>query len=101
MRYANLLEFQQKNGHCVVPKGYGQEDKALGCWVSTQRKLHSTNDKMRKDSMELLDEIGFVWKVDPAVSQLDSNLQWNLKYAKLLEFKQKNGHCIVPRRGYE
>ena len=24
-------------------------------------------------------------------------MHWNLQYEKLIEFKRKNGHCIVPR----
>ncbi len=63
---------------------------------------------MRQDRKELLDEIGFVWKVDTAIWQADSiaahapgdNKTWHQQYDKLVEWKRKNGHCIVPR-GYK
>ena len=59
--YERLVEFKRKKGHCIVPTEY-KEDKSLGYWVSKQRAFHSTN-KLRQDRKELLDELGFVWKV--------------------------------------
>jgi hypothetical protein len=87
-QYEKLVEFKRKNGHCVVPSTY-QEDMALGIWVSTQRKTHA-NNTIRPDRKNLLDELGFVWKADKSAA-------WNKQYEKLVEFKRKNGTCIVPR----
>jgi hypothetical protein len=44
---------------------------------------------MRVDHKELLDELGFVWNVE--------DHQWNLQYEKMVEFKRKNGHCVVKK----
>jgi hypothetical protein len=58
-------------------------------WVSNQRE----NNKKRKLSIEQvnrLNEIGFIWNV------LD--YQWEQMLAELTVFKNKNGHCNVPRR---
>jgi hypothetical protein len=93
-QYEQLVEFKRKNGNCVVPKRY-KEDLVLGMWVSRQRKSHS-NNKIRLDRKELLDEIGFVWKV--RIGYTDEI--WPQQYEKLVEFKRKYGHCIVPQ-GYE
>jgi hypothetical protein len=60
LQHEKLVEFKRTNGHCLVPFKY-QQDKALGNWVSKQRKLHK-NNKMRPDREKLLDKIGFAWK---------------------------------------
>jgi hypothetical protein len=36
------------------------------------------------------------WKVDPSTGT--RQVKWCQQYAKLVEFKRKNGHCIVPQR---
>jgi hypothetical protein len=91
--YEKLVEFRRKNGHCIVPQGY-EEDISLGKWVVNQRQSHSKN-KLRLDRKVLLDELEFVWRVDLSVP---SCAAWNKQYEKLVEFKQKNGHCVVPCR---
>jgi uncharacterized protein YbgA (DUF1722 family) len=88
-QYKKLLEFKRMNVHCRVPHSY-EQDKSLGEWVSTQRQYHK-DKKLRLDRKELLDEIGFVWKNE----ELES--QWNQQHEKLVEFKRKNGHCMVPQ----
>ena len=87
LQYGKLVEFQQKNGHCIVPQRH-EQDKSLGQWVRKQRRNYTSNTipQGRKD---LLDEIGFIWRV-----KADEN--WLQQYEKLVEFKQKSGHCIVP-----
>jgi hypothetical protein len=87
-QYEKLVEFERTNGHCIVPRRY-EQDMALGQWVINQRSSH-TNDKIRHDRKELLDEIGFAWNADES--------RWNQQYEKLVEFKRRNGHCMVTRR---
>jgi uncharacterized protein YbgA (DUF1722 family) len=89
-QYEKLVEFKRKNGHCILPRMY-EQDKSLGSWVSTQRKLQKKN-AMRQDHKELLDELGFVWRIKSAYENW-----WNQQYGKLVDFKRKNGHCIVQR----
>jgi hypothetical protein len=88
-QYEKLVQYKRENGHCLVPKEY-PVDKSLGEWVITQRKLHSKNT-IRLDRKELLNKIGFVWRVDKSAL-------WNNQYGKLVEFKQQNGHCMVPNK---
>jgi hypothetical protein len=90
-QYEKLAEFKQTNGHCIVPRTY-PEDTSLGMWVNTQRQFHSKN-AIRLDRKELLDDIGFVWKARVA----NTDKSWHQQYKRLVEFKQTNGHCIVPR----
>jgi hypothetical protein len=87
MQYEQLVEFKRKNDHCMVPRGY-EHDKSLGDWVSKQRTFHQ-NNKLRLDRKKLLDEIGFVWTFDDKL--------WHQQREKLVEFKRKKGHCVVPR----
>jgi hypothetical protein len=89
-QYELLVEFKRKNGHCMVPKCYKQ-DKSLGRWVGEQRKM-CNNNKIRLDRKRISEEIGFAWKDDGA-----HNYEiWHKQYEKLIEFKRKNGHCMVP-----
>jgi hypothetical protein len=74
----------------------------LGQWVSTQRK-YQTNDEILQDRKDLLDKLGFVWRVDRSalIWKADDELyhsKWKKQYEKLVEFQQKNGHCLVPRK---
>jgi hypothetical protein len=91
-QYEKLVEFKRKHGNCLVPKMY-QEDASLGPWVITQRHFHSKNI-IRVDRKELLDQLGFVWRVYKSAP-------WNKQYEKLVEFKRENGHCLVPKRYHE
>jgi hypothetical protein len=92
-QYEKLVAFKQKNGHCIVPQRY-QADMSLGKWVDTQRQMHA-NNTIRPGRKDLLDQLdGFVWGVDKVA-------RWNKQYAKLVAFKQKNGHCLVLKRYQE
>jgi hypothetical protein len=93
-KYEKLVEFKRTNGHCIVPQKYDR-DKSLGVWVRSQRDFH-TNNKLRSDRKELLDKIGFVWKVEGRYH--NNNKIWHHQYEKLVEFKRTNGHCIVPQK---
>jgi hypothetical protein len=93
-QYEKLVEFKRNNGHCIVPQRY-QEDASLGNWVLTQRQLHSKN-KLRLDRKLLLNEIGFVWKAHEVAA--NGRKTWHQQYEKLVEFKQKNGNCLVPQK---
>ena len=83
--FAKLEEYSQKNGDCLVPRGY-QKDPSLGIWVKTQRMRREVLDPARR---ERLDSIEFVW--DP----LDK--KWEDMFAKLKEYRQLHGDCLVPR----
>eukprot|EP00978_Attheya_sp_CCMP212_P005857 scaffold13069_cov32-Attheya_sp.AAC.1 len=110
LQYEKLVEFKRKNGHCLVPQAY-KEDKTLGLWARTQQVFHRKN-KMRQNQKDLLNVLGFVWSVID-INELQArteartkhnkkwaNTVWNMQYAKLVEFKRNNGHCIVTR-GYK
>ena len=83
--FAKLEEYSQKNGDCLVPRGY-QKDPSLGIWVKTQRTRREVLDPARR---ERLDSIEFVW--DP----LDK--KWEDMFAKLKEYRRQHGDCLVPK----
>jgi hypothetical protein len=93
-QYEKLVDFKRKHGNCIVPRSY-EEDVAFGNWVHNQRQRHNRNT-IRQDQKELLDEIGLVW-----TSVVNCSQKWNKQYEKLVEFKQKNGHCLVPYKYQE
>jgi hypothetical protein len=95
-QYQQLVEFKRKNGHCMVSFKY-EQDESLGRWVSTQRKYHKQN-KLGLDRKRGLDEIGFAWNAEGArnLGHSSEKKVWHQQYEKLLEYKQKNGHCKVP-----
>jgi hypothetical protein len=95
-QYEKLVAFQRKNGNCLVARGY-KENASLGVWVNKQRQL-LTNNKLRLDRKDLLNKIGFVWKAPGvAANNKNNDKTWQQQFEKLVEFKQKNGHCLVPR----
>jgi hypothetical protein len=95
-QYEKLVEFKRKNGHCMMPqRSYEQQKKSLGRWVDNQRSEHK-NNKIRLDRKGLLDEIGFAWKFEGP--QHRQQKLWHQQHVQLVEFKRKNGHCIVPKR---
>jgi hypothetical protein len=93
VQYGKLVDLKRKNGHCITPINGYEHDKAFGNWVCRQRCIHASN-KMRPERKDLLDELEFVWRVEIADNQ---DKQWRQQYEKLVEFKRKNGHCMVPK----
>jgi len=82
-----LLEFKNKNGHCNIPSRWSENHK-LSRWVFTQREF-CKNGKLSEERINRLDAVGFEWNV--------LNTNWNKFFSALLKFKEKNGHCKVPR----
>jgi hypothetical protein len=95
MKYEQLVKFKQEKGHCMVPPRY-EQNNSLGMWVSTQRTF-LRNNKIRQDRKRILDAIGFAWKADYTHFKPDDKL-WIHQCKKLVEFKRKKGHCMVPFR---
>jgi hypothetical protein len=96
MSCEKLGEFKLKNGHCMVPRAF-DKDESPGEWVTEQRKVHD-NDTIRPDRKRVLDKIGFAWKADDDHTFKPDHKLWHQEHEKLVEFKQNNGHCMVPRR---
>jgi hypothetical protein len=71
-RYNELRLYQAQNGHCMLPQSYAPNPK-LGLWVMQQRRQYTLQQRGKKSSFDgpdgkkrkqLLDNIGFVWRVE-------------------------------------
>jgi hypothetical protein len=56
-----------------------------------------TNPRLTSDRLRRLEEIGFEWKVKNKMKRYYDR-QWDQMFGRLLQFKQANGHCMVPKR---
>jgi superfamily II DNA or RNA helicase len=86
-----LTEYKKKFGNCNVPSQW-PENKQLATWASTQRGDYQKG-KLSEDRIKRLDGIGFMW------NPIDS--QWEEMFIALSEYKEKYGHCNVPRQWVE
>ena len=95
-----LKIFQTKHNHCRVPRDYRIDGLNLGIWVSTQRRIHASN-QLCSDRITKLESIGFEWS-KPKKKPIDANIKnkfdqwWNRNFEKLVAFKAMHGHCLVP-----
>ena len=86
-RYQELIAYKNDHGHTQVPTVHSN----LGVWVGTQRKQYALLQQkkpshMTEERMKLLNEIGFIWKVNT----------WDERFEKLKTFKETFGHFQIP-----
>lgn len=91
--YEKLKEYKNDHGHVLVPRQC--EIPGLGDWVTSQRQQYQEYTKGRptpltKQRKELLDEIGFQFRIR-------NRPEWSSKYDELLQYKEKNGDTRVPQ----
>ena len=96
-RYAELMKFKKKVGHCNVPQKKSGEYQSLGNWCRDLRmsykKIQKGETPVRKlsqDHIRQLDDAGFKWSLSTSVT-------FDERFAELMKFKEKVGHCNVPR----
>ena len=88
--FAALQRYKERVGHLHVPKEHSEGAFKLRVWINTQR---ATKDSMPPERRERLDALGFDW--DPFSSA------WEQGIAFLRKFKEREGHCRVPRQHIE
>ncbi len=84
--YEACLRYKRENGHLFVPALYSVDGYRLGDKIhAVRRGLARLND----DERQMLNDIGFIWKVryDYSFSEI---------YRLLVLYKAKNGNCDVP-----
>jgi hypothetical protein len=86
-KYLLLKQFQDREGHCNVPKRDTENGINLGTWVGKQRQLQKTG-QLDPDRQARLEETGFRWMVVLPTA-------WEEKYLLLKRFKAREGHCNV------
>ena len=85
-----LVVFKEREGHCLVSRGYEEAGYKLGDWVSRRR---GNKSEISEERIKLLDELGFIW--DPFEEQ------WEEGFNYLSKFKGREGHCLVPTNHLE
>jgi len=88
---AALVAYKKTHGECVVPEGHPHTAQ-LNRWVKGQREA-GHHGRLREDRRQRLDALGFVWDA----SKVRHERQWERRFADLLEFKRRFGHCCVPK----
>ena len=87
-----LVKYKEREGHCLIPKRHQEYREALGKWLSRQRtgkrKATLTDEYQRR-----LEELGVVWG--------PSSHQWERMFTLLVKYKERKGHCRVPKRHQE
>mmetsp|Transcript_55696 Transcript_55696/g.134982 ORF Transcript_55696/g.134982 Transcript_55696/m.134982 type:complete len:467 (-) Transcript_55696:1249-2649(-) len=92
--YDRLLAFRELNGHCLVPINYAA-DKSLAGWVSNLRTTYSKND-LPKKRIDMLNEVDFVWKVDPYDAENSLHQRhWDDMFEELTRYYERHGHTQV------
>jgi len=88
-----LLQFKKREGNCNVPSKHKENENNLGRWVATQRR-HKIFGKMSAAREDRLQKAGFIF------GGRNQN-KWEEMFQLLLEFKEREGHCIVPQKHKE
>jgi superfamily II DNA or RNA helicase len=88
--YLHLKAYKEREGDCLVPQSHKENGYPLGQWVINQRARAESLPAIRRQQ---LDHLGFVW---------DSNdADWEEGFGYLKVYKEREGHCQVPRRHIE
>jgi len=96
-RYAELMKYREKFGHCNVPKSKYGEYQSLGKWCSNLRAAYTKIQKnetplikLPQEMIQLLEDAGFKWSMSRYRTFAE-------RYAELMKYKKKFDHCNVPK----
>ena len=81
-----LEQFKELEAHCNVPNKFTLDGHQIGRWINAQRM---SKDSLPPERWQRLDDLGFVWDINAEA--------WEEGFSKLLQFKESEGHCRVPR----
>ena len=88
--YESLIAYRNEHGHIDVKKGQTKNGIKLRIWIGVQRRNYLAG-RLQPHYTQLLEELkGWSW--NPYEDQ------WNSQLEHLTAFKEKHGHCSVPRR---
>lgn len=88
--FGYLQKFYNSEGNCLVPAKYSDGDFNLGNWVQTQR---NNLYRISSEKKSKLDSIHFIWNA--------RDHKWDEGFASLLAFKNREGHCLIPKEHLE
>jgi superfamily II DNA or RNA helicase len=88
--FSYLKAYQEREGHCRVPKEQKEHGFRLGQWVGVQR----TDEKnLSEERRQRLNELGFVWNTREA--------DWEEGFSYLKAYKEREGRCRVSQKHKE
>ena len=90
--FSKLEQFYKREGHLKVPQGFKEDEFNLGNWIATLRSKKGTHSSEHK---QRLDDLGFFEE-----NEVDKNINldpWEYGYQHLLKFRDREGHCRVPK----
>lgn len=87
--FSLLDQYRQQHGHTEVPPSVPR----LGKWVTAQRAA-ARCDQLRPDRRQRLESIGFAWRG----TMKSARERWEHRFAQLLAYKERFGHCRVPNK---
>ena len=90
-RFAALVAFKAKHGHCNVPSTY-REDPSLAAWVFNCRRQRKQGS-LDAERIKRLDAIGFAWAMR---TRRFVARDWDAMVAQLEAFHREHGHSNVP-----
>lgn len=96
-----LKEFQKENQHCNVPI---KTNPSLHSWIKRQRDQYQNyigdqNSSLTKEKINLLINLGLeLERKNDGASEPHAKTPWIEKFHQLQEYKNANGHCIVPQK---
>ncbi|MCU7667753.1 Helicase associated domain protein [Bacillus thuringiensis] len=89
LKYNELLLFKKTHGNLLVEKKHNTQ---LFHWVLRQRNNYKQG-KLATEKFEKLNDIGFIWNVE--------EYEWEFLYQELINYKKRNGDCLVPLKYLE
>lgn len=85
----------------TVPQKTSQEEEGASIPAGEESSFRLTEERRK-----MLEEVGFVWSTkdaekqpaQPRVARSSYDDLWDANFKKLLTFREKHGHCLVPKR---
>jgi len=86
--FALFEQYKERTGHCRVRQSHTEDGKKLGTWLNSQRQARRKGilDPAKEKQLE---EMGMIWSV--------SMDQWDDMLSLLLQYKEREGDCMVPQ----
>lgn len=100
-KYEELCEYHERFGHSNVPADY-TENQPLAIWVKRQREAHykrfhhDMKSGMTNERIAALGKLGFDFSEYKPIPR-GKQISWDDRIQQLQAYKDKHGHCNVPR----
>mmetsp|Transcript_31213 Transcript_31213/g.91432 ORF Transcript_31213/g.91432 Transcript_31213/m.91432 type:complete len:208 (+) Transcript_31213:538-1161(+) len=90
--FSLLEQYKEREGHCNVLKSHEEDGTKLGSWLNGQRHAYKKG-KLDESYRRRFDGVG-------VISDRYAD-QWERSFALLEQYKERVGHCNVPRKHEE